>query len=264
MWSSGEYGVCLFSDGTACDEWALQNGECAEGDKPVFATYCADAGGELSNEDSKFAESDGAPIGTYEVCTVDGAKCAAYDYYTSGCADFPTTSDSPSLGGGGTIGSPNPSSVGCADKGGTSETLYDNEGGQYGVCLFSDGTACEEWALQNGECAEGDKPVFATYCTDIGGDMSNESVTFVSEGNPPATYEVCTLDGAKCAAYDYYTSGCADFPATATSEGVSSLPPTPASTPTVTTSSPVSGATAGAVLGAFFNVGLFGAIYFAI
>ena len=47
-------------------------------------------------------------------------------------------------------------------------------------------------------------------------------------------------------------------------EGVSSPPPTPtASTPTVTTSSPVSGAP-GLVLGAFFNAGLFGAIYFAI
>ena len=208
----------------------------------------------------------GNPPATYEMGTVDdGAQCDDMTYYFyNNCSFVSAASDIPSLGGGGTIGSPNPSSVGCANKGGTSETLYDNEGGQYGVCLFSDGTACEEWALQNGECAEGDKPVFATYCTDVGGEMSNENVTFVSEGNPPATYEVCTVDGAKCAANYYYNSGCAEFPATATSEeGVSSPPPTPASTPTVTTSSPVSGAP-GLVLGAFFNVGLFGAIYFAI
>jgi putative hemolysin len=136
------------------------------------------------------------------------------------------------------IGSPNPSSVGCADKGGTGETLYDNEGGQYGVCIFSDGTACEEWALQRGECAEGDKPVFATYCTDIGGELSNESVTFASAGNPPATYEVCTLNGAKCAANYYYTSGCANFPQTST--GVSSPPPTPDSTPLIGIPNPAS------------------------
>ena len=234
---------------------------------PIFSSYCADNGGQVSQENVTFP-GVGNPPATYEMCTVDdGAQCDDMTYYLyNNCSFVSAASDSPSLGGDGgmIIGSPNPSSVGCADKGGTSETLYDNEGGQYGVCLFSDGTACEEWALQNGECAEGDKPVFATYCTDVGGEMSNESVTFVSEGNPPATYEVCTVDGAKCAANYYHTSGCADFPATATSEGVSSPPPTPVSTPTVTTSSPVSGAMAGAVLGAFFNVGLFGAIYFAI
>jgi putative hemolysin len=46
----------------------------------------------------------------------------------------------------------NPASVYCEQVGGRLEIRTDPEGGQYGMCLFSDGSECEEWALYRGEC----------------------------------------------------------------------------------------------------------------
>jgi putative hemolysin len=57
----------------------------------------------------------------------------------------------------GGIGLPNPASVYCEEQGGALEILTDDEGGQYGVCRFDDGSACEEWAFFRGECAPGDE-----------------------------------------------------------------------------------------------------------
>ena len=41
----------------------------------------------------------------------------------------------------------NPASVSCEEQGGTSEIRTDSQGNQYGMCIFSDGRKCEEWAL---------------------------------------------------------------------------------------------------------------------
>ncbi|MEN6478192.1 MAG: DUF333 domain-containing protein [Anaerolineales bacterium] len=48
---------------------------------------------------------------------------------------------------------PNPASAHCVEQGGELEIRTDAEGGQYGVCLFADGSECEEWAFYRGECA---------------------------------------------------------------------------------------------------------------
>lgn len=48
----------------------------------------------------------------------------------------------------------NPASVFCEEQGGTLEIRTD-EAGQYGVCVFDDGSECEEWAYYRGECARG-------------------------------------------------------------------------------------------------------------
>lgn len=53
------------------------------------------------------------------------------------------------------IGLANPASVYCEDQGYTLEIREDADGGQYGVCIFPDGSECEEWAFFNGECAPG-------------------------------------------------------------------------------------------------------------
>lgn len=50
----------------------------------------------------------------------------------------------------------NPASVYCQEQGGTVEIRTDAEGGQYGVCIFDDGSECEEWAYFRGECQPGD------------------------------------------------------------------------------------------------------------
>jgi putative hemolysin len=46
----------------------------------------------------------------------------------------------------------NPASVYCQEHGYTVEIRTDADGGQYGVCIFDDGSECEEWAFFRGEC----------------------------------------------------------------------------------------------------------------
>ena len=52
-------------------------------------------------------------------------------------------------------GMPNPASVYCEQEGGKLVIRQDATGGQYGVCVFSDGSECEEWAFLRGECVPG-------------------------------------------------------------------------------------------------------------
>ena len=45
----------------------------------------------------------------------------------------------------------NPASVHCVNVGGSLEIMKDIAGNEYGMCNFSNGTSCEEWALYRGE-----------------------------------------------------------------------------------------------------------------
>ncbi len=47
----------------------------------------------------------------------------------------------------------NPASVFCEKQGYRLETRTESDGNQYGVCIFPDGTECDEWAYFRGECA---------------------------------------------------------------------------------------------------------------
>ena len=49
-------------------------------------------------------------------------------------------------------GMANPASVNCEKVGGTSKILKNPDGSEYGVCIFPNGTTCDEWALFRGEC----------------------------------------------------------------------------------------------------------------
>jgi heat shock protein HslJ len=53
------------------------------------------------------------------------------------------------------VGLANPASVYCEEQGGTLEIRSDTDGNQYGVCIFADGSECEEWAFFRGECQQG-------------------------------------------------------------------------------------------------------------
>ncbi|MEJ2758320.1 MAG: DUF333 domain-containing protein [Anaerolineales bacterium] len=53
---------------------------------------------------------------------------------------------------GGQIGMPNPASVYCEEQGGQIE-MRENARGTYGVCIFPDGSECDEWAYYRGECS---------------------------------------------------------------------------------------------------------------
>lgn len=50
---------------------------------------------------------------------------------------------------------PNPASEYCEQQGGRIEIRTDESGGQYGVCVFDDGSECDEWAYYRGECQPG-------------------------------------------------------------------------------------------------------------
>lgn len=53
----------------------------------------------------------------------------------------------------GNIGLPNPAAAYCEEQGYTLETRTSSDGGQYGVCIFPDGSECDEWAFYRGECS---------------------------------------------------------------------------------------------------------------
>ncbi|MFH0885338.1 MAG: DUF333 domain-containing protein [Candidatus Micrarchaeota archaeon] len=65
-----------------------------------------------------------------------------------------------------TSGMPNPASQFCEQNNGTLE-IRTGTGGQYGVCSFSNGAKCEEWAFYRGECGP-DKPNFCEMDSDCG------------------------------------------------------------------------------------------------
>lgn len=48
----------------------------------------------------------------------------------------------------------NPASKKCAESGGAIQVV-NAPGGQAGVCVFQDGSRCEEWRLLRGECLPG-------------------------------------------------------------------------------------------------------------
>jgi len=54
---------------------------------------------------------------------------------------------------------PNPASVKCVEDGGRLEIVKAADG-EYGVCIFSNGAKCEEWAYFRGECS----PQKPNYC----------------------------------------------------------------------------------------------------
>lgn len=54
---------------------------------------------------------------------------------------------------------PNPASVYCEQNGGKLELRQDATGGVAGVCVFPDGSECDEWLYYRGECKPGDSLV---------------------------------------------------------------------------------------------------------
>lgn len=70
-------------------------------------------------------------------------------------AGFPIRSTTPEANTPSQAGLANPASVHCEEQGYTVEMHTDEQGGQYGLCLFPDGSRCDVWAFFRGECGPG-------------------------------------------------------------------------------------------------------------
>jgi uncharacterized protein len=143
--AGGEYGVCVFPDGSECDEWAFFRGDCKAGAPAPEAgmanpasVYCAEKGGT-----SEIREGDGGEVG---YCVfADGSECEEWAFYRGQCQPGGETPQANMV---------NPASAYCAEHGGTSE-IRKGDGGEVGYCVFADGSECEEWAFFRGECQAG-------------------------------------------------------------------------------------------------------------
>jgi putative hemolysin len=132
------------------------------------AVYCEEQGGVI--------ESRTDENGMYGVCHFpDGSSCNQWDFFRGECAPGDNSSDiseKPNVDETEpVIGMANPASVYCEEQGGVLE-MRAGENGMYGVCHFSDGSSCEEWAFFRGECKPGldiskTYPVFGWYGTVI-------------------------------------------------------------------------------------------------
>jgi putative hemolysin len=103
----------------------------------------------------------------------------------------------------------NPASQNCVKQGGTLKIERRPDGGQYGVCVFTDNYQCEEWALLRDDCPKNGLRVtgYATpagrYCAITGGRYAVVTESAAGETG------VCSLPGGKaCDAAAYYAGTC--------------------------------------------------------
>ena len=112
-------------------------------------------------------------------------------------------------------GIPNPASVFCAEQGGTLEIVTAADCSQSGVCHFTDGSQCEEWAFFRGECAPGDSLTTTTAAGETG--LPNPASVFCieqgwtleirDEAGGQAGY--CMFaDGSECEEWAFFRGEC--------------------------------------------------------
>ncbi len=151
-----QYGVCIFPDGSECEEWAFFRGQCGPTpEKPITGTGSS----EIANPASVNCLQKGyrldlrtdADGSQYGVCIFpDGSECEEWAFFRGECSPASgatTTPDSSQIA--------NPASVNCEQKGGKVEIHTAPDGSQSGVCVFPNGKECDEWAFFKGECTSG-------------------------------------------------------------------------------------------------------------
>jgi putative hemolysin len=159
--SGGVAGVCVFADGSECDEWAYFRGECEPGNNTPQGTPTPDAN--MPNPASVYCGEHGGTVelrqdasgGVAGICVfADGSECDEWAYYRGECRPGDSVQPGPTAEA--TL--PNPASVYCEEKGGTVDLRQDASGGVAGICVFADGSECDEWAYYRGECTPGGTP----------------------------------------------------------------------------------------------------------
>lgn len=108
------------------------------------SAYCEEQGFKLELRTAQ----DGSQYG---VCMFeDDSECEEWSYYRGECKPGDTDVASPPTAT--PAGIANPASAYCAEQGGTSEIRTAEDGTQSGVCVFPDGSECDEWAFFRGSC----------------------------------------------------------------------------------------------------------------
>ena len=109
-------------------------------------------------------------------------------------------------------GMANPASVYCEEQGGALE-IRTTDAGEYGVCVFPDGSECEEWAFFRGECHPGphEEPAedvigmpnpASVYCDEQGGTVEMRTSDAGQHG-------VCIFpDGGECEEWAFFRGEC--------------------------------------------------------
>jgi putative hemolysin len=86
--------------------------------------------------------ADGSQSG---VCIFpDGSECDEWAFYEGECG--------PSSAAAAAAGLPNPAAAYCQERGYSYEIRTAADGSQSGVCIFADGSECDEWVFYRGEC----------------------------------------------------------------------------------------------------------------
>ncbi len=146
---NSQSGVCIFPDGSECDEWAYFREECSPTGQSTAqpdpgSAFCEMLGYPVEMR----TNADGSQIG---ICLFsDGSECVATALLKGECVPVSQLASMP-----------NPSSVYCTQQGYNLELRTAGDGSQAGVCIFPDSSECDEWAYFRGEC----KPSSSTSIT---------------------------------------------------------------------------------------------------
>jgi putative hemolysin len=165
-------GVCRFGEGSECEGWSFYRGEC---------------GPESSEEAPAVAQPTAIEVAAAqaEVVQPDGEGPAGDE-------------------GEGIAGMANPASLYCREQSGRLEIRSDEEGNQIGICIFADGSECEEWTYFLSECGPGanidpqvqaPRLIYGWYGLVVAaGDEEFEGYTLSLLPDSAATVELVTMD----------------------------------------------------------------------
>ena len=113
---------------------------------------------------------------------------------------------------------PNPASVYCEENGGRLELREDGSGSVAGVCIFSDGSECDEWAFFRGDCKPGDSPATSAATPIPGPNLPNPASAYCEQQGYRSKIVtaaggsqsgVCVFpDGSECDDWAYYRGEC--------------------------------------------------------
>jgi len=96
------------------------------------------------------------------------------------------------------VGMANPAAVYCEDQWGTLLPQQDEEGNQYALCMFEDGSYCEERSYFRNECQQGE--IFYNVIEDrvlpewAKTSLTNEELDELTETNFPTSYSYSTYN----------------------------------------------------------------------